>query len=107
MESISLLLTSIADLQATADIITDETMEAAAEILAQAPGLTNIQIGDSYINGYYFNMQTEEEVDVDVTQDDVSVQVYTKATSKTQTELCAVTIIPCLIDDTTTPPTVG
>jgi len=56
MQSITELLVSISDLLATADIITEKTMEAASGILAEAPGLYNIQIGDTYINGYYFDV---------------------------------------------------
>ena len=100
MQSITELLVSISDLLATADIITEKTMEAASGILAEAPGLYNIQIGDTYINGYYFNVQTDDEVDV--LQDDVSGSVYTATTSKAVDDFCSVTIIPCLELDGTT-----
>jgi len=81
-------------------------MKAAADILAQAPGLYDIQIGSNYTNGYYFNMTTEEVV-VDETQDDVSVLVYNTTTTKTHDDFCKVTIGPCLFDDSTDPPTTG
>ena len=93
MQSITELLVSISDLLATADIITEKTMEAASGILAEAPGLYNIQIGDTYINGYYFDVLTEDEVDV---LDEETGSVYTTTTSKTHDNFCAVTIIPCL-----------
>ena len=67
-----------------------QTMETSANILAQAPNLQWIQIGEMTTNIYYFDVQD--------TQGSVTVgphAIYSVPTSKEQQSFCEVTIIPC------------
>ena len=88
---------SISQLQTTpttpTKIISLQTMETAADILAQAPAISMLQIGEPETNDYYFEPSTQG-YEVTVMQGVDAIQTETRDPTL-EKSLCEVTIIPC------------